>query len=141
MELERAGTALHRPASLLPLILLDTNAVLWLHQGHRRTRPLESEVGHLYVSPVSLLEMQFLIEAGRLRLRPGASLSALADDERWVLDDPPSGGWFNRALEIGWTRDPFDRLLIAHARLRGWRVATSDGELLDRLGPDGTVEL
>ena len=54
------------------LILLDTNAVLWLHQGHRRARQLEREPGRLYMSPASLLELQFLVEAGRLRLRTGA---------------------------------------------------------------------
>ena len=31
------------------------------------------------------------------------------------------------------TRDPFERLLVAHARLRGWRLATSDGPLLAHL--------
>lgn len=123
------------------MILLDTNAVLWLHHGHRRARRLDPEAGGLYMSPASLLEIQVLIEAGRIRLRSGTTAALLTEDDRWMLDDPPSIAWFDRALEIGWTRDPFDRLLAAHARLRGWRIATSDAELLDRLGPDRTVEL
>jgi PIN domain nuclease of toxin-antitoxin system len=41
--------------------------------------------------------------------------------------------WFTKALELGWTRDPFDRLLVAHARLRGWRLATGDARLLEQL--------
>ena len=65
----------------------------------------------------------------------------LADDDRWVMDSPTSVDWFERALDVGWTRDPFDRLLVAHAALRGWRVATGDGDLLERLGPAGSVEL
>jgi PIN domain nuclease of toxin-antitoxin system len=52
-----------------------------------------------------------------------------------VLDDPPAAAWFDRALELAWTRDPFDRLLVAHAQLRGWRLATADSDLIDRLGP------
>jgi len=28
-----------------------------------------------------------------------------------------------------------------HAALRGWRLATGDGDLLDRLGPGGSFEL
>ena len=123
------------------MILLDTNAVLWLHQGHRRAGRLETQSSRLYMSPASLLELQFLVEAGRLRLRSGAAASDVAEDDRWVVDDPPSSDWFRRAVEIGWTRDPFDRLLVAHARLRGWRIATGDGELLDHLGPDACVEL
>ncbi|PYR38552.1 MAG: hypothetical protein DMF90_02865 [Acidobacteria bacterium] len=48
-------------------------------------------------------------------------------------DDPPSGAWFETALDLGWTQDPFDRLLVAHARLRGWRLATGDARLIERL--------
>lgn len=123
------------------MILLDTNAALWLHHGHRRGRPLERHVGQLYVSPASLLEIQFLVEVGRIRLRSGAALRDLAADERWMMDSPSSIDWFERALDVGWTRDPFDRLLVAHALLRGWRVATGDGDLLERLGPGGSIEL
>ncbi len=123
------------------MILLDTSAVLWLQAGHPRGRPLAKRAGQLYVSPVSLLEIQFLVEAGRIRLRPRASVADLAGDDRWMLDDPPAADWFARALDVGWTRDPFDRLLVAHAGLRGWRVATGDADLLERLGPTGSVEL
>jgi len=116
-----------------PLILLDTNALLWIQQGHVRGRSLARRVGRLYVSPASLLELQFLLEAGRLRLRGGA-IADLAEDPRWLLDDPPAAAWFLRAVEVTWTRDPFDRLLVAHAAYRGWQLATADGELLARLG-------
>lgn len=130
--------AIGRPALLgretAGLILLDTNALLWLHRGHRRSRPLGRLAGRLYVSPASLLEVQFLVEAGRVGLRPGAMVSDLSKDERWLLDDPPAAAWFDRALGIGWTRDPFDRLLVAHAAMRRWRLATGDGELVKHLG-------
>lgn len=122
------------------MILLDTSAVLWLHQGHRRAGPLERESGRLYMSPASLLELQFLIEVGRLRTRARVAAGDLAEDNRWVVDDPPSADWFRIAVDVGWTRDPFDRLLVAHARLRGWRLATGDSELRERLGP-ACVEL
>lgn len=39
------------------------------------------------------------------------------------------------------TRDPFDRLIAAHASLRGWKLATGDAALLARLGSDAVVEL
>jgi PIN domain nuclease of toxin-antitoxin system len=114
------------------VILLDTNALVWLDQGHRRARPLASVRLRPYVSPASLLEIQFLTELGRLRA--AASLASLADDPRWLLDDPPAVAWFVRALALGWTRDPFDRLLVAHSELRGWRLATGDRRLAERLG-------
>lgn len=122
------------------MILLDTNALIWLHHGHRRGRPLEERTG-LYVSPAAILEIQLLLETGRIRLHAGAGVRQIADDGRWMIDDPSSLDWFDRALEIAWTRDPFDRLLVAHAQLRGWRIATADGQLLERLGPAGSLEL
>src|SRR6188472_2890689 len=102
------------------MTLLDTNALIWLDQGHRRAKPLTGRRAALYISPASLLELQLLNEIGRIRLDAGA-LDALAHDERWLLDDPSAS-------------DPFDRLLVAHARLRGWRLATGDSVLLERLG-------
>jgi PIN domain nuclease of toxin-antitoxin system len=123
------------------VILLDTNALLWLERGHPRSRPLLRSPGRLYASPASLLEIQVLLEAGRIRLRSAAGVARLAADDRWLVDDPPAAAWFGRALELGWTRDPFDRLLAAHARLRGWRLATGDGELAERLGEASSLLL
>lgn len=122
------------------MILLDTNAVIWLAQGHRRVASLASGVRRLHVSPVNFLELQFLIESGRVRLR-GIGLDTLAHDQRWVLDDPPSADWFQHAWGLTWTRDPFDRLLVAHARLRGWKLATADSVVLDNLDASQTVAL
>lgn len=123
------------------MILLDTNALLWIQQGHPRTRALVRGAPRLYLSPATLLELQFLIEAGRVRLKSGATVNVFAADPRWLLDDPPSAGWFAAAVDIGWTRDPFDRLIVAHARLRGWRLATGDALLLTRLDPTERMPL
>jgi PIN domain nuclease of toxin-antitoxin system len=122
------------------MVLLDTNALIWLEQGHPRTQRLLASGQRLYVSPATLLELQLLVEVGRIRLKTDSVESAI-EDSRWVLDDPPATSWFRRALEIGWTRDPFDRLLVAHARLRGWRLATSDTDILNKLEARRRIEL
>lgn len=116
------------------MILLDTNALIWLLQGHRRARTLEGQP-RLHISPASLLEIQVLLEVGRLAMADGGSVEAVAADPRWALDEPRSGAWFAQAMELGWTRDPFDRLIVAHARLRRWKLATGDAALLERLRP------
>jgi PIN domain nuclease of toxin-antitoxin system len=127
-------------AAAAAVILLDTNALIWLEQGHARSRVLQRADRQLYLSPATLLELEFLIEAGRIRLRAG-TLDRLADDDRWLLDDPPAAAWFGQAVDLSWTRDPFDRLLVAHARLRGWRFATSDAALLKHLTPKERLEI
>lgn len=119
------------------MILLDTHAVIWLSQGHRRAKPLE-RFARLHISPATLLEIQFLVEIGKLRFAKGITSATVAEDLRWRLDEPPAAKWFLAAGELSWTRDPFDRLLAAHAALRGWRLATADDVLLERL-PEADV--
>lgn len=121
------------------MILLDTNAIIWLNRGHRRSRPLANSHGRLYVSPASILELQILFEVGRLTAP--MSPPDLARAGNWLIDDPSSSAWFEEAAGVGWARDPFDRLLVAHARLRGWRLATGDGDLIERLGPRDCLPL
>jgi len=133
MDIHVHRRALQRTTSAL-VILLDTNALIWIDQDHHRTRGLTGRGRRLYISPASLLELQFLLEAGRVRLHV-SSVSDIVDKHVWLLDDPPATAWFDAALALSWTRDPFDRLLVAHARLRGWRLATADTTLLAHL-PD-----
>jgi PIN domain nuclease of toxin-antitoxin system len=122
------------------VILLDTNALIWLDQHHHRARPLLRSATRLAISPATLLELQFLVEVGRLRLS-GRGVPDVAGDDRWTVDEPPALDWFGRAAEESWTRDPFDRLIVAHARLRRCRLATGDKTLLDRLRPAERLEL
>ncbi|MFN2445699.1 MAG: PIN domain-containing protein [Vicinamibacterales bacterium] len=122
------------------MILLDTNAVIWLLQRHRRAARLQDRA-RLQMSPATLLELQLLLEAGKLRLHGERTTASIATDPRCVLDEPPAGPWFEQATEVSWTRDPFDRLLVAHARVRGWKLATGDSMLLERLRPSECLAL
>ena len=123
------------------MILLDTNAVLWALAGSPRAAPLTTLGPSLRLSPVSLLEISFLVEVGKIELIAGRSVAEIADDARWQLDSPSSGRLFTAALDLDWTRDPFDRLLVAHARYRRWRFATGDRQLQRRLDPDALFVL
>lgn len=120
------------------MILLDTNAVIWIDRDHPRSRKL-ARGGRLRVSPATVLELQLLEEIGKIRLRGGTR--AIIDAEAWEIDAPPAIDWFERAAEESWTHDPFDRLIVAHARLRGWRLATGDKPILEHLRPSERIEL
>jgi PIN domain nuclease of toxin-antitoxin system len=122
------------------MILLDTNAVIWATLKHRRARPL-SRLSAAYVSPATALELQLLIELGRITLAARVTVSDILAAGRWLVDDPPAAKWFEEARSIGWTRDPFDRLIVSHARLRRWRLATGDHRLIDALGTDRVLPL
>lgn len=85
--------------------------------------------------------MRFLVEVGRLDLVPGHSVEEVVEDPRWQLDNPSSARLFTAALDVEWTRDPFDRLLVAHARYRRWRLATGDRFLIEQLQEEDVLEL
>jgi PIN domain nuclease of toxin-antitoxin system len=121
------------------VILLDTHALIWLEQRHRRVAALGKRTAELYVSPASVLELQFLADAGKIRLQR-SSARTLLDEGPWQVDDPPAAEWFGDACEIGWTRDPFDRLLV-HAALRGWRLATADRTIVAHLPASRVIPL
>ena len=113
------------------MILLDTNAVIWIDGNHTRVRALLRQRGPFAVSPATLLELQFLEELGRIRLHTG--IAGIVEDSRWQIDDPPAIEWFTAAAQQSWTHDPFDRLIAAHAILRRWRLASSDTSVLEHL--------
>lgn len=123
------------------MILLDTNALIWLLDDHPRCLPVVEQRARLYISPVTLLELKYLIESGRLELVWGETLAGLADDPRWALDNPGSHELFRAAVDIEWTRDPFDRLLVAHAKTRRFRFATGDRNIKENLPPAAVVAL
>ena len=124
-----------------PLILLDTNAVMYLQQGHPRMKRLSDTREPFFISPATVLEITYLSEVGRLSSITAKGVDASIDDPRWVVDDPPALAWFNAAREITWTREPFDRLIVGHARYRGWRLATSDSRIVEALGPRYAIEV
>ncbi len=115
------------------MILLDTHAILWLLGGHRRAEGLIASGQALLVSPVSLLEIRFLVEAGKVRIAEGDWEERLARDRRFRIDNCRIGDIVAGASELGFTRDPFDRLIAGHALARGYRLATADNLLLEHL--------
>jgi PIN domain nuclease of toxin-antitoxin system len=121
------------------MILLDTNALLFLLTEHRRARPLRRH--ELAMSPLSLLELKMLEEVGRARFLTRVPPEAFMSDPRWVWDDLGLQTLIASALDITFTRDPFDRLLAAHAMARGWRLATADSVLIEHLPARFVLEL
>ncbi len=115
------------------MILLDTNAVLFLLGSHPRAEPLARHAGRLALSPFVLLELRFLEESGRGRFIGRAPLKAVRSDARFRVDEPGLLALIESSLALSFTRDPFDRLIAAHALSRGWRLATSDATLIEHL--------
>jgi PIN domain nuclease of toxin-antitoxin system len=101
------------------VIHLDTHVVVWLYEGRPdRLAPLARDLlraSRPLVSPMVRLELASLHEIGRLTVRPEAILDALRID----ADLGTATSSFERvaaiAATLAWTRDPFDRVIVAHA--------------------------
>ncbi len=108
--------------------LLDTHFLLWLVLGSERLKqyPWLDRYRPWGVSPVTLLEIQFLAEVGRLDVQMPAFVDALSGDQRFVVDEVALMALIRHALPLDWTRDPFDRMLAAHSTARRTPLCTAD---------------
>lgn len=113
-------------------VLLDTHFLLWVLTGARRLESYPWLDGYRPwgLSPISLLELAFLGESGRLEIHGPELFDQLTRDPRFLVDDVSSMALFKHGVGASWTRDPFDRLLSAHSHARRLPLVTVDRQLL-----------
>jgi PIN domain nuclease of toxin-antitoxin system len=117
--------------------LLDTHFVIWIATGAERLAEFSwiDRYRPWGVSPVTLLEIQFLAEIGRIKVQNPEFSDVLAADSRFVIDEVPMVPLIRRAMELTWTRDPFDRLIAAHSSFRRLPLCTTDRVLRSHHAP------
>lgn len=120
------------------IYLLDTRIALWIMCGDSKLeetkfRERYAKPSHFIFHQISTWEIQIKYSMGKLLLpqRP----------ETFLLDAVHASGFEYRAIEddaiffLGKLpplhRDPFDRLLIAHASINGWTLLTRDKAIDD----------
>lgn len=111
------------------MLFLDTHVTLWLYAEPLRIPAVTARMidrRELFISPMVRLEMSLLHEIGRITHDPEGIVGSLTRDIGLTIE---TGGWA-RAAEISahlsWTRDPFDRLITAHALVCGAQLCTRD---------------
>ena len=120
-----------------PLLLLDTNALLWMRSGDDRLgsvarREIERawQSDELAVSAISFWEVTMLAAKGRLRLDVNVLVWRREHLEQGVVEIPVDGETGIRAAGLpNFHADPADRLIVATA-LAGHRLVTSDRRIL-----------
>ena len=114
---------------------LDTNVVVWLAQGSHdrisnRAQALLEEA-ELLISPMVLLELEYLFEVQRIKFPAQDLLSKLEYEVGLRVCDLPFARIAKAALSEKWTRDPFDRVIVSNAKANGLSTLVSpDGEIL-----------
>lgn len=112
------------------MIFLDTHVAAWLFAGDLkllspkgRERLTKDE---LWLSPMVGLELQFLFEIGRTTRPASEVLIFLQDHLAVAVCHVPFSQVTAEACLLEWTRDPFDRLIVAHAKIHSAPLLTRD---------------
>lgn len=116
------------------MIYLDTHLVVWLYAGlserfSERARQLINQ-DDLYISPVVRLELQYLYEIQRVTDDAHTIVVDLINRIGLLVCDKPFDNVVTSAMKFSWTRDPFDRLIVAHAALNDNILLSKDQHIL-----------
>lgn len=113
--------------------MLDTHVAVALYEGRTgglglpARRAIDRDV--VTISPAVLLEIELLHEIRRLRVGAKVIADGLAEGLSIRVASDRFADVATEALALGFTRDPFDRLIVAHAALTKAALITQDALL------------
>ena len=117
------------------MIYLDTHVVVWLYAG--KIKKLSEQAKELIngyeviISPVVRLELQYLFEIQRITDEANEIVSDLSDRIGLKMCDKSFNTIVSGALDFSWTRDPFDRIIVANAAVNHNILVTKDQNILE----------
>lgn len=116
------------------MIYLDTHVVIWLYEGllvkfSKRARQL-LEQQDLLISPIVHMEIEYLYEIKRLHQPATVIIEELIEKLGLTTCDAPLMQIVKIANQLNWTRDPFDRLIVAAAKTKEALLLTKDATII-----------
>lgn len=116
------------------MIYLDTHVVVWLYarlfEKLSPTAELLLNRNDLLVSPLVKLELKYLHEIKRISELPTVILNALEEELGIRTKSMDLGQLIEECQDIEWTRDPFDRMIVAQAKKKNCHLLTRDELIL-----------
>ena len=105
---------------------LDTHVVVWLFgaETHKLSKTAIQELREqeeILVSPAVVLELQLLHDIKRARVAASKVIERLSTEIGLAVCRISFASVVEHALAQAWTRDPFDLLIVAHARAQDAR--------------------
>jgi PIN domain nuclease of toxin-antitoxin system len=112
------------------IIFLDTHVVVWLFQKERDKFTQNAlnllDNRSLFISPIVKLELEYLFEIDRLRVDSRTIVEYLYEKIGLGISNNSFDVIINKAKEMKWTRDPFDRIIVATAALNNSVLISKD---------------
>ena len=114
---------------------LDTHVVVWLYAGMSERLPpsirQRLNASDLYISPIVMLELQYLYEIGRTTEPSSVVVLDLSQRIGLRVSEEPFQHVITLALQQTWTRDPVDRIIVGQAALQQHILITKDRAMRD----------
>lgn len=112
-------------------LFLDTHAVVWLYAkltSKFSSRGREAiEQSQLLISPLVMLELEYLFEVDQISVNAMTILDYLERRIDLRVDEAVKlTHLFVTSLQEKWTRDPFDRLIVSHAKIKSAQLLSQD---------------
>jgi PIN domain nuclease of toxin-antitoxin system len=111
-------------------VFLDTHVVVWLFCGEvsrlSKSAKASIETSDIVISPAVKLELSYLHEIGRLQAPADVIVRDLAVRIGVQIDGESFERIIEHALRSSWTRDVFDRLIVAHAQVNEEALVSKD---------------
>ena len=116
------------------MIHLDTHALVWLLTGQSQAlRPIAHRLrAPIGISPLVFLEIEFLHQAGKIGFSGARARSDVSGEGDFSISRTRFTDVVEQAMALDWTRDPFDRLIVANALADGAVLLTRDRHILAR---------
>ena len=117
------------------MIYIDTHIAVWLYAGQvEKLSEIAKEFlneNEIYISAVVRLELQYLNEIERITDGANEIVSDLSNRIGLKICDKRFNSIINYSMDLVWTRDPFDRIIVANAALNNDPLVTKDRKILD----------
>jgi PIN domain nuclease of toxin-antitoxin system len=108
---------------------------VWLYAGKIKNLSEQAKElinGHeVFISPVVRLELQYLFEIQRVTDEANEIVFDLSDRIGLKICDKSLNTIVSGALDLSWTRDPFDRIIVASAAVNHNILVTKDPNILE----------
>lgn len=109
---------------------LDTHAVVWLYNNDLAKFPEKTlaliESHDLLISPMVILELEYLYEIKRLNETAVTITDTLQQEINLTCCPVHFSQVIANALNQKWTRDPFDRMIVAQAGINQAPLISKD---------------
>ncbi len=117
------------------MYFLDTHIVVWLYQKSLKLLSPKAkkaiEDNDIFISPIVSLELEYLFEIGRIKNDSKTIVTYLQEKIGLKTDKGGFKGIIDEALNEKWTRDPFDRIIVAHSKYRNAYLVSKDEKITE----------